>query len=79
MVHDNTQLPLIDIAGTALGPGKKYKLNFAPKKSYFLSPPYTQCTDNIPLAMRAMFNLFQNADYRYSQLICYTNCIQAYT
>ncbi|CAF2401578.1 unnamed protein product [Rotaria sp. Silwood2] len=79
MVHDNTQLPLIDIAGMALEPGRKHKLSFTRKKSYFLSPPYTQCTNQIPLAMQAMFNLFQDADYAYSQLICFTNCIQAYT
>ncbi|CAF3373796.1 unnamed protein product [Rotaria sp. Silwood1] len=79
MVHDNTQLSLIDIADMASGPGRKHKLSFTRKKSYFLSLPYAKCTNQIPLAMQAMFNLFQDADYAYSQLLCFTNCIQSYT
>ncbi|CAF3379129.1 unnamed protein product [Rotaria sp. Silwood1] len=79
MVHDNTQLSLIDIADMASGPGRKHKLSFTRKKSYFLSLPYAKCTNQIPLAMQAMFNLFQDAYYAYSQLLCFTNCIQSYT
>ncbi|CAF4647099.1 unnamed protein product, partial [Rotaria sp. Silwood1] len=73
MVHDNTQLSLIDIADMASGPGRKHKLSFTRKKSYFLSLPYAKCTNQIPLAMQAMFNLFQDAYYAYSQLLCFTN------
>lgn len=79
MLHDNRQLPLIEVAGTAIGPGRKHRLTFTRKRTEFLSAPYSDCTNEIPLGMQAMFNRFEDADYSYSQLICFTNCIQAYT
>lgn len=78
MVHDNAQLPLIDSAGMMIGPGQRHRLTFTRRRIVFLPPPYTSCTTKIPLAMQAMFNRYENADYAYSQAICYTNCIQAY-
>ena len=78
MVHDNSELPLIDVAGIELLPGRKHKLTYKKKASYFLSAPYSDCTSNVPLAMQAMFNGYGGADYGYSQGVCYILCIQAY-
>ena len=79
MLHDNRQLPLIEVAGMAIGPGRKHKLNFRRKRTEFLPAPYTECTGKIPVAMQAMFNRYENANYSYSQIICFTICTQAYT
>jgi hypothetical protein len=79
MLHDNRQLPLIELAGMALGPGLKHRITFTRKSAEFLRPPYTGCTDKIHLAMQAMFNRYQQANYSYSQFLCFTNCIQEYT
>jgi hypothetical protein len=78
MIHDNTELPLIDIAAIELTPGRRHKLSYKKKAAYFLSPPYTDCTNEIPRTMQAMFNQYQGADYVYSQGVCYTLCTQTY-
>ena len=78
MIHDNTQLPQIDVAGVMLATGRKHKLGYRKKTTYFLPSPYTDCTNKIPLAMQAMFQQYEGADYAYSQSVCYTLCIQAY-
>jgi hypothetical protein len=78
MIHDNTQLPQIDIAGFMLAPGRKHKLGYRKKTTFFLPSPYTECTNEIPLAMQAMFDQYAGADYVYSQDLCYTLCAQAY-
>jgi hypothetical protein len=78
MIHDNIELPQIDVAGIYLAPGRRHKLGYQKTASYFLSSPYTDCTDEIPPAMQATFNQYQGADYKYSQSICYTLCTQAY-
>jgi hypothetical protein len=78
MIHDNTQLPQIDVAGIMLAPGRKHNLGYKKTTTYFLSSPYTQCTSEIPPAMQAMFNLYAGADYEYSQTVCNTLCTQAY-
>ncbi|CAF0841505.1 unnamed protein product [Rotaria sp. Silwood1] len=67
MIHDNTQLPLIDVAGTLLAPGRRHRLGYKKKTNQFLSSPYTDCTTKTPLAMQAMFNEYEGADYAYSQ------------
>lgn len=79
MIHDNTELPLIELAGIEISPGKKHKLSYTRKKSSFLPTPYSDCTDSIPLAMKAMFSSYENADYSYSQDVCYLICKQSYT
>ncbi|CAF1327291.1 unnamed protein product [Rotaria sordida] len=78
MIHDNTQLPLIDVAGIELTPGRKHKLGYKKKQINFLSSPYTECTNQVPLVMQAMYNRYGGADYAYSQGVCYLLCIQAY-
>ncbi|CAF1169446.1 unnamed protein product [Rotaria magnacalcarata] len=67
MIHDNTQLPLIDVAGILLEPGRKHKLGYKKKQYKFLPSPYTYCTTDIPRPMRAMFDQYEGADYAYSQ------------
>lgn len=78
MIHDNTQLPQIDIASIELAPGRKHKLSYKKRTTYLLSSPYTECTRKIPLVMQAMFRRYEGADYGYSQDLCYTLCTQAY-
>jgi hypothetical protein len=78
MIHDNIELPVIDVGGIYLAPGRRHKLGYKKTAAYFLSSPYTDCTDEIPPAMQAMFNQYQGADYAYSQSVCYALCTQAY-
>ena len=78
MIHDNTELPLIDVAGIHLTPGLKHKLGYKKRTNYFLPAPYTDCTDKIPAAMQAMFNRYAGADYVYSQDVCYLICQQTF-
>jgi hypothetical protein len=78
MVHHNTELPLIEAAGIELLPGRKHKLSYRKKASYFLAAPYSDCTTRVPPAMRATFKEYGGADYDYSQGVCYTLCLQAY-
>ncbi|CAF3221854.1 unnamed protein product [Rotaria sp. Silwood2] len=79
LVHDNTQLPLIETAGIELAPGRRHKLGYRKKATYFLSSPYTKCTDKVPFSMQAMFENYNNADYLYSEALCYQLCGQVYT
>ncbi|CAF1274324.1 unnamed protein product [Rotaria sp. Silwood1] len=78
MIHDNTQMPLIDIAGLYFGTGRKHKLSFTKRSYSILSSPYSSCTDQVSFAMQALFNSSGNADYGYSQLTCGILCGQAY-
>ncbi|CAF1156566.1 unnamed protein product [Rotaria sordida] len=79
LVHDNTQLPLIEAAGLELAPGRKHKLGYRKKAAYFLSSPYTSCTSEISPSMKAMLEKYNGADYGYSETICYQLCGQLYT
>jgi hypothetical protein len=78
LVHDNTQLPLIEQAGIELAPGRRHKLGYGKKTTYFLRSPYTTCTDNVSFSMKAMFENYNNADYGYSETLCYQLCGQVY-
>ncbi|CAF1438327.1 unnamed protein product [Adineta ricciae] len=78
MVHDNKQLPLIERAGMTLAPGFKHQMTFTKKTVYSLPSPYSSCTNEIPLAMKIMFDQYEGADYSYSEDICYILCAQAY-
>ena len=78
MLHDNTEVPLIDVASIELAAGRKHKLGFRKKASYFLPPPYTECTTKLSDVMQHMFRRYGGADYKYSQGVCYILCTQAY-
>ena len=78
MIHHNTELPRIEAAGIELLPGRKHKLMYRKKANYFLSAPYSDCTREVPLTMRAVFDRYDSADYDYSQGLCYVLCLQAY-
>ena len=79
MVHDNTEIPLLDTYGLHLMPGQKYKLNYKKQASYFLSAPYTKCIDQPPLSMDPVLVNYPHADYSYSQNLCYRYIIQIFT
>lgn len=78
LVHDNTELPLIEKAGMTLAPGFKHRLTFTKKKVNSLPSPYSTCTNEIPLAMKMMFDQYGGADYSYSEDLCYILCAQEY-
>lgn len=79
MVHDNTQLPLIDKTGIQLSPGRKHKLGYNKKTNTFLPLPYTKCSSQVSPEMEAMFKEFSNATYTYSENICFRAALQSYT
>ena len=71
MIHDNTQLPLIDRAETRLRPGEKYKLDYSKRTNTLLPLPYTTCNSQATPGMQAMFDQSSDATYYVSQLIMY--------
>ncbi|CAF0762726.1 unnamed protein product [Adineta ricciae] len=79
LVHDNIQLPIIELATMYLSPGKHHRLGYAKKSSIFLPAPYTTCNQNLTLGMKVMFNEYHDTDYGYALYPCYLSCIQAYT
>lgn len=79
LVHDNTELPLIEASGLQLKPGEKHKLGYKKKTTSLLSAPYTSCTNRVSQSMEIMFDKFYaQADYGYSQTVCYQLCQQAF-
>ncbi|CAF0721362.1 unnamed protein product [Adineta ricciae] len=78
MVHDNDQLPLIDIEGIQLASGGRHKLSYKKRTNQLLPAPYSECTDKISLPMQALFDRYGDADYSYSQTICYSICTQTF-
>lgn len=78
-VHDNAQPPPIDTAGIYLTAGQHHKLSYTKKINQFLPSPYTRCTDQVDPSMALFYEQFGNADYGYSQFLCYLACIQVYT
>ena len=79
LIHDNRQLPLIEAVGMEFAPGRSYKLGYKKKATYFLRPPYTQCTNRASRLMQEMFNNYDDADYSYSETACFQICGQVYT
>lgn len=78
MVHDNSDMPLIDIAGLEFGAGHKHKVSYKRRTYEQLRPPYSDCTDIISPEMSTMFRLFPQNKYRYSQIACFLLCTQRY-
>ena len=79
IVHDNTQIPLIELGGMLLGPGRLHRLTYVKRVKTFLPAPYTTCTDKLNLALETMINQYNGTDYGYNQFQCFLPCIQAYT
>ena len=79
LVHDNIQLPVIELSAMYLAPGKHHRLGYAKKSSIFLPAPYTTCNAQLNLGMQVMFNEYHDTDYGYALYPCYLACIQAYT
>ena len=78
VIHDNTQVPLIDVAGIYLRPGRMHKLGYKKKTTFFLPAPFTRCNVKIPPVMQKLFLNFNGADYRYSANICSIQCRQSF-
>ncbi|CAF1045286.1 unnamed protein product [Adineta steineri] len=79
MVHDNTQLPLIERVGIQMVPGRKHKLEYSKKTNSFLPSPYTTCSKIVTPGMQAMFDQFSGAKYDYGLEICFIVAMQTYT
>lgn len=79
MVHDNTQLPLMDRVALQLTPGRKHKLGYYRRTNSFLPSPYTQCSDTVTSGMQALFDQFSGTHYAYAQEICFEVALQTYT
>ncbi|UJR19889.1 hypothetical protein I4U23_023022 [Adineta vaga] len=78
LIHDNTQLPLIESAGIELAPGQKHRLSYKEKKIMLLPAPYSDCADNMSIAMKTTMANYNGADYGYSDIVCYELCQQNY-
>ena len=78
LVHDNAKIPDIELSSIFLGPGKCHKLGYKKKKSVFLPPPYTTCTEKISRGLQIMLDEYSGTDYAYSRYHCINVCIQEY-
>lgn len=78
MVHDNNEVPLVDLLGFELKSGEKYKLSFRKEASYFLPAPFTKCVNEPPLSMEPVLMNYPQANYEYSQSLCYRYVIQIF-
>ncbi|CAF2079938.1 unnamed protein product [Rotaria magnacalcarata] len=79
LVHDNSEVPNVEMESVFLAPGRHHKLGYKKVMSTFLSSPYTTCTDTVGPGLQILLNEYNGADYAYSQYHCFTACIQAYT
>ncbi|UJR20226.1 hypothetical protein I4U23_023357 [Adineta vaga] len=79
LIHDNTQLPLMDLSGFNLIPGQKHKFSYRKKTNSFLSSPYTSCRSKIDPWMRTMFTNYAAFDYGYCKQLCVKLEIQIHT
>ncbi|UJR14811.1 hypothetical protein I4U23_001798 [Adineta vaga] len=79
LVHDNQLLPDMELTPMHLAPNRHHRLGYSKKTSYFLSSPYTSCSDKVNLGMQVMYNEYHDTEYGYKQTVCYAVCIQAYT
>ena len=78
IVHDNPQMPAIYSDGIELATGFKHRLTYVPKTISYLQSPYTTCTNQIPPSMKIVFTKYYDADYEYSESLCFTLCGQIY-
>lgn len=79
LIHHNTEPPLIESAGIFLTPGRQHKLSFKKKATYLLPAPYSSCVNVVPPPMKAMFDYcYHEANYGYSEFVCYSLCAQTY-
>jgi hypothetical protein len=79
LVHDNAEIPIIELAAMQLGPGRHNKLSYTKTTNLFLPSPYTTCNDQVNLGMQVIYDQYYGTDYGYSIYQCYAACIQAYT
>ena len=79
LVHDNMRVPLMDVLGLNLIPGRKHKLSYRKKMNYFLPAPYTNCANKAQQSMRTVSAIYPGAFYRYSQALCFRMSVQSYT
>ena len=79
LVHDNEQVPNIEIIARQLAPGQHHRLGYTKKTSSFLPKPYTTCNNKASARLQALLDGYHDTDYGFSQLPCFLACLQAYT
>jgi hypothetical protein len=79
VVHDNAEIPIIELAAMQLPPGRHNKLSYTKTTNLFLPAPYTTCNDQVNPGMQVIYDQYHGTDYEYSQYECYASCMQAYT
>ena len=55
VIHDNKQLPMIEVGGIYLRPGRRHKLGYKKKTTFFLPAPFTKCNVKIPQQWKNCF------------------------
>ncbi|CAF1186999.1 unnamed protein product [Rotaria magnacalcarata] len=78
LVHDNSEVPNVEMEAVFLSPGRHHRLGFKKKKSLFLASPYTTCTETISPGLQIVYDAYNATDYAYSQYYCFNACIQEY-
>ena len=78
MVHDNEQTPLIEASGLELSTGQRHKLSYTKKRTDFVSSPVKECTDTSSTIVQAAIETYEDADYAYSEIVCYQTCEQTF-
>lgn len=77
-MHDNSELPRIEVSGMELVPGFRHRLTYRGRIDTLEPAPYSTCTEDIPLSMQVMYEHYQGADFAYSERICMATCIQVH-
>ncbi|CAF1501175.1 unnamed protein product [Didymodactylos carnosus] len=79
MLHDNEQIPQIEIDGIGFAPNRKHTSQFSKETTSFLSAPYTNCTEIILADMKTMLGAYYSGtQYQYSRQVCLNLCEQTY-
>ena len=77
-VHENQQMPFMSHVGYYLRPGQMHRVTYTIKNQYRLGEAYSQCENNMPLSVKAIFDQFSSTDYKYDHMVCNFACIQSY-
>ncbi|CAF2800664.1 unnamed protein product [Rotaria sp. Silwood2] len=78
LIHDNAQVPNIELSAVYLSPGRHHKLGYTKKVSNFLPSPYTACNDKVSLGLQAVIDEYHGTNYGYSRYLCFYAGMQAY-
>ena len=78
-VHDNREMPVVELNGLVLGGGRSHRLGYTKKVHYSLGPPYSLCMDETPIMLQAAFDQISDIDYAHGEYMCSMVCYQVHT